>query len=149
MAKLVKKDESVLVMFSGVAPFCLNISKHSKAKEIYGIEINKAAHKYALENLKLNKIKNVKLFKGNVKKVLPKLNKKFDRIIMPLPKDSENYLSLALKYLKKEGKIHTYIFVKEEDFKKLKQKYKKFKPKITKAGTPSPGKYRVCLQLQS
>ncbi len=149
VAKLVKKDESVLVMFSGIAPFPLNISKYSKAKEIYGIEINKAAHKYALQNIKLNKIKNVHLFKGNVKRILPKLKKKFDRIIMPLPKSSEDYLALALKYLKKGGKIYIYIFEHERDFKKLKEKYKKFKPKITKAGSPSPGKYRVCLQLQT
>jgi tRNA (guanine37-N1)-methyltransferase len=149
VSKLVKKNESVLVMFSGIAPFPLNISKYSKAKEVYGIEINKIAHKYALENLKLNKIKNVHLFKGNVKKVLPKLNKKFDRIIMPLPKNSEKYLSLALRYLKKDGKIHIYIFEKEENFKKLKEKYKKYKPKIAKAGSPSPGKFRICLQLQT
>jgi tRNA (guanine37-N1)-methyltransferase len=148
LSKLIKKDESVLVMFSGVSPFPLVISKHSKAKEIYGIEINKKAHKYAEENIKLNKLRNVKVFKGNVKKILPKINKKFDRIIMPLPKDSEDYLKLALKYLKPKGKIHIYIFAHENDFKKLKEKYKKYKPKLIKAGSPSPGKYRVCLDLQ-
>jgi len=94
IAKQVKKDESILVMFSGVSPLPLILSKHSKAKEIYGIEINKKAHKYAEENVKLNKRKNIKLFRGNVRKIIPKL-KKFDRIIMPLPKDSENYLNLA------------------------------------------------------
>lgn len=148
IAKLVKKEESILVMFSGVAPFPLIISKHSKAKEIYAIEINKHAHKYAKENIKLNKIKNIKLFKGNVKKVLPKLNK-FDRIIMPLPKNSEDYLNLALKHIKKDGKIHMYIFAHENDFKKIKEKYKKYKPKIIKAGTPSPGKFRICLELKT
>ncbi|MBS3172508.1 class I SAM-dependent methyltransferase family protein, partial [Candidatus Woesearchaeota archaeon] len=95
IAKLVKKDESVLVMFSGAAPFPLVISKHSKAKEIYGIEINSLGHKYAQENVKLNKLNNIKLFQGDVNKVLPILNKNFDRIIMPLPKNSEEYLDLA------------------------------------------------------
>jgi tRNA (guanine37-N1)-methyltransferase len=149
ISKLIKKGEEVLVMFSGVAPFPLAISKHSNAKEIYGIEINKKAHKYALENIRLNKLNNIKLFKGNVKRILPKINKKFDRIIMPLPKDSENYLDLALKYLKKNGKIHIYLFTHENDFKKLKEKYKKYKPKLTKAGSPSPGKFRVCLELKA
>jgi len=147
ISNLIKKDESVLVMFSGIAPFPLILSKHSKAKEIYGIEINKQAHKYAEENIRLNKIKNVKVFQGNVKKVLPKLNKKFDRIIMPLPKDSEKYLDLALKYLKPRGKIHLYFFIHESEFSKFKEKYKKFKPTLVKAGSPSPGKYRVCLDL--
>jgi tRNA (guanine37-N1)-methyltransferase len=146
---LVKKGEIVLVMFSGVAPYPLILSKHSKAKEIYGIEINKEAHLYAQENLKLNKISNVKLFRGNVKKVLPKLNKKFDRIIMPLPKDSEKYLDLAFRYLKPKGKIHLYVFEKEERFNILKRKYKKYKPKLIKCGSPSPGKYRVCLDIQA
>ena len=149
IAKLVKKNEEVLVMFSGVAPFPLVISKNSKAKEIYGVEHNKYAHKYAEENIKLNKITNVKVFKGNVKKVLPKLNKKFDRIIMPLPSESEKYFKLALQYLKLKGKIHLYVFEKEENFKELKKKYKKYKTKLVKAGSPSPGKYRVCLDINT
>ena len=64
--------------------------------------------------------------------------------------DAESYLDLALKHLKPKGIIHLYTFIKEENFKKLKEKYsKKFKVKLTKAGTPAPGKYRVCLDLQS
>ena len=67
----------MLVMFSGCGIFPVNISKNTNAKEIYGIEINPTAHKYALENIKLNKLFNIKLFKGDVNKVLPKINKKF------------------------------------------------------------------------
>ena len=144
VAKQVKKGEEVLVMFSGVAPFCLTIAKHSKAKEIYGIEINPQAHKYALENVRLNKVNNIKLIKGDVNKVMPK--KKFDKIIMPHPSDSERYLDLALKHLKPKGKIYLYIFEKEENFKKLKEKYK---AKLIKAGSPAPGKYRVCVELKT
>ncbi len=76
IAKEVKDYEDVLVMFSGVAPFPIVISKNSNARKIYGIEINPAAHKYALENVRLNKIKNIQLFEGDVKKVLPELIKK-------------------------------------------------------------------------
>jgi len=149
IAKLIKKPESVLVMFSGLAPFPLTISKHSKAKEIYGIEINPTAHKYALENIKLNKRKNIFLYKGDVKTVLPKLKKKFDRVIMPHPSSSEAYLELALSHLKPKGKIHIYIFEREENFQILKNKYQKFKPKLVKAGAPAPGKFRVCLDLKT
>ena len=139
IANLIKKQEKVLVMFSGVAPFPLTIAKHSKAKEIYGIEINPIAHKYAEEN--------IKVFKGDVNKILPKLNEKFNRIVMPLPKTSEKYFDLALKYINPKGKIHLYIFEREDNFKKLKEKYQKYNPKIIKAGSPSPGNYRVCLDL--
>ena len=149
IAKLIKKDETVLVMFSGVAPYPLTISKHSKAKEIYGIEANQDAHELGLKNVALNKFKNVLLYKGDVRKVLPKIKKKFDRIIMPHPTDSESYLKIALKKLKPKGTIHLYIFEKEENFKDLKKKYKKFKPKIVKAGSPAPGKFRVCLELKT
>src|SRR3989338_2673456 len=102
IAKQVKKDESILVMFSGIAPFPLVIEKNSSPKEIYAIELNKNCHKYAKENLILNKSKKIKLFQGDVKKILPKINKKFDRIIMPHPSDSFSYLNLALKYLNKK-----------------------------------------------
>ena len=71
--KLVKPNESILVMFSGCGPYPLVLSKNTKAKEIYGVEINPLAHKYALENIKLNKISNVDLYCGDVKEILPKL----------------------------------------------------------------------------
>ncbi len=145
IAKLVKKGEDILVMFSGIAPFPLVISKHSKANEIYAIELNKQGHKYAKENIKLNKINNIIAIQGDVKKIIP--YKKFDRIVMPLPKNAEKYLDLALKHLKPTGTIHLYVFEKQENFNKLKEKYKKYSPKLTKAGTPAPRKYRVCLDL--
>src|SRR3989338_1176269 len=121
IAKQVKNNESVLVMFSGIAPYPIVISKNTKAKEIIGIEINQIAHKHALENLKLNKIKNVKLILGDVKKVLPKIREKFDRIIMPLPKGAENFLGLALNKIRKNGIIHFYSFAEENSYVNIKK----------------------------
>ena len=70
----------------------LRTSKNSPAKHIVGIEKNPIGHKYALENLRLNtKIAGkIELLKGDVRKVAPKLKKKFDRILMPLPKSAED-----------------------------------------------------------
>jgi tRNA (guanine37-N1)-methyltransferase len=149
ISKLIKKEERVLVMFSGVAPYPLTIAKHSNAKEVYGIESNPDAHELGLQNVSLNKFNNVILYKGDVKKILPKIKKKFDRIIMPHPSDSESYFKLTLSKLKPKGKIHMYVFEKEENFKDLKNKYKKYKPKLVKAGSPAPGKFRVCLDLKT
>jgi tRNA (guanine37-N1)-methyltransferase len=149
IAKQVKKDENILTMFSGVAPFPLTLAKHTKAKNIVGVEINPEGHKYGKENIKLNKFNNIKLYKGDVKKVLPKLKTKFDRIIMPLPKTSEQFIKLAKSKLKKKGTIHLYTFVKKEDFTKIIKKYsKEFKVSLVKAGSPSPGKFRVCLDMK-
>ncbi len=149
VANLIKRGELVLVLFSGIAPFPCVISKKSKAKEIHAIELNRIAHKYAQKNIELNKIKNVILHRGNVKKVLPKINKKFDRIIMPLPKSAEEFLGSAKTKLKTKGTIHLYTFANENDFKKIKSEYKKsFKSvKLTKAGHYAPGIFRVCLDL--
>ena len=110
IARCVKKDEDVLVMFSGAGIYCFVIAKHSKANEIYGVEINPYGHKYALESLKLNKFRNAKFFLGDVRKVVPKFSKKFDRIIMPLPISSLEFLNLGLQYIKHGGFIHLYFF---------------------------------------
>ena len=112
------------------------------------------AHKYAYENLMLNKITNIKLFKGDVKKILPKIKIKFDRIIMPAPKNAEKYLNLIKNKIKKNTIIHFYDFTQEKDFpdqsiKKIKKHFKKIKIlKNMKCGNVSPYNYRVCIDFQ-
>lgn len=155
IAKLVRPGEDILVMFSGCAPFPCVISKNTKAESIIGVEINPVAHKYALENIRLNKLANVGLIKGDVKKVLPK--KKFDRILMPLPKGAESYLGLALKKAKKGTVIHFYDFLNQDEFSKAKEKIgkacskakKKYKIlRIVKCGQFAPKTYRVCADFK-
>ncbi|MEK6842251.1 MAG: hypothetical protein AABX84_00385, partial [Nanoarchaeota archaeon] len=41
IAGKIKKDDEVLVMFAGVAPFPIVIAKNSKARKIVSVEINK------------------------------------------------------------------------------------------------------------
>ena len=147
IAKLVKKDEVVLVLFSGVAPYPCVIAKNAKPKEIHAIEISKSCHKYAKENVKLNKLENITLFQGDVKKILPKINEKFDRIIMPLPKSADTYIALAKKKLKPKGTIHLYLFGREEEFSKLKKRFNA--KKITKCGHYAPSVHRVCLDIKN
>ena len=155
--KLVKKGESVLVMFSGGAVYCVNIAKNTEAEEIYGVEINPIAHKYGLENIKLNKVDNVKLFLGGVVDVLPKIKKKFDRVLMPLPKSAGDFLVIALKKVRKNGILHFYDFLHENDFgdseKKVKEACKKNRRKcrilnFVKCGSFGPGKFRVCVDAK-
>ena len=153
----IKNNESILVMFSGCGVYPIVIEKNTKAKEIYGIEINPTAHKYALENIKLNKANNIKLFWGDVKKVLPKINKKFDRILMPLPKGAEHFLNLALNKIKNKGIIYFYSFAEENKYgniiKIIEKECKKSKKqckilKITKCGQFSPRVYRICVDFR-
>jgi len=141
ISKEIKENEDVLVIGSGVGIYPIVFSKNSKAKEIVGVEINPKAHEYALENLKLNKVDNIKLYKGNVKKV--KINKKFDRIVIPMPSNADSYLDLAVKKLKKGGIIHFYSFEPEEEIK-----LDNFKIlKIVKCGSYGPGKFRICVDV--
>jgi len=162
------KNKKVLVMFSGIGAFPIEIkklTKKGKISDVYGVEINPVAHKYALENLKLNKLseKDVKLIKKDVRKIrLPKSpNPKFDYILMPLPKEAEKFLDVAFKYSKKGTKIFLYLFLSESDYKKTKEKVEikynrgsivtKHKIKVvsfTKAGQYAKDIYRVCVELK-
>ncbi len=156
IAKLVKQNESVLVMFSGSGAFPLVIEKNSRPKEIVAIEQNPVAHKYALENLKLNKSKVIFL-KGDVNKIVPKLRQKFDRILMPLPHKGEDYLDLPFLVGKKQFWLHFYDVAREEEFELSKKKVisavKKHKKKcksteVVKCGHLSPGKFRISIDAK-
>lgn len=158
IAGQVKAGESILVMFSGVAPYPLVIAKNTKAKEIFGVEINPWAHRFALRNLELNKIKNVKLFLGDVTDVVPKLKKRFDRVLMPLPKGGEDYLGVAIKTVRQRGIIHFYDFLKGDEIpdsaiskikKECEKQNKKHKIlKVTKCGQQAARVYRVCVDFR-
>jgi len=151
IARLVKPKEKVLVMFSGCGIYPLVINKYSKAAKVYGVEINQKAHKYALQNVKLNKLNNIKLFCGDVGEVLPELDIRFDRIIMPLPKDAIKFLDLV-KMVSKEGTvIHLYAF--EENFgmiwEEIKKYFKDINPlNLVKCCQIGPRKYRVCADFE-
>lgn len=109
VASLVTPDETVLVMFSGIAPYPLHIARLGQARSIVGIEQNPAAHRFAKKNLTLNKAEDkIVLHQGDVAFICPRLGPIFDRIVMPLPKAAFQYLPVALACLKSKGHIHLY-----------------------------------------
>ena len=111
IADLVEPGEDILVMFSGVAPYPLVINKFSQARSIVGIESNPLAHNYGTRNLTLNKVKDsIELFWGDVRDVVPEIDRKFERIIMPLPTAAKDYLPVALRFLSPGGTMHFYDF---------------------------------------
>jgi tRNA (guanine37-N1)-methyltransferase len=74
IADLVKKNNDVLVMFAGVSPFSIVIAKHSQARKVVSVEINREANKYAMLNVELNKVKDrVEIVQGDVKKFVKKV----------------------------------------------------------------------------
>jgi len=150
--KQVKKSEKVLVMFAGVGPYAVSIGKLATPELVVGVEINPYAVLFFEDNIALNKLEGkVKAFEGDVKEIVPKLAEDFDRIIMPLPKESENFLYLALKKIKKGGKIHLYKILHEndvEDFvKEIKKGVSRAGIEIVKAGEYAPGSFRYCFDI--
>ncbi|PIN87420.1 hypothetical protein COV12_03930 [Candidatus Woesearchaeota archaeon CG10_big_fil_rev_8_21_14_0_10_32_24] len=158
VAKQAKKGEEILVMFSGCAPFPLVIAKNSPAKSVLGIELNPSGHFYGAENVRLNKLGDkVFLKQGDVREILPKLKKKFDRICMPLPKTAETFLDVTLPCVKKGGMIHLYVFLGKDQIdstaKLISKKCKELRYPVRvlrkiKCGQYSPGWYRVCFDLK-
>ena len=214
IAKQVKDNEEVLVMFSGVNVYPIYISKFSNAKLIYSIELNPFAFKYGLENLRINKVKNVITILGDVRDTAKYLKylengdgiikddieyvkdiiesnvelnrafvfnlndyikkikvkeiklienwmeneKKFDRIIMPLPKEADTFLDIAIPIIKENGIIHLYQFFKEKEIYESSRKVLDYYSSklgfeyeiidIRKVGDVSPGVFRVCIDFK-
>ena len=161
IAQQIKPGERILVMFSGCAPYPCVFAKNSPAKEIYGIELNEEGHRYGLENIKLNKIKNVKLLQGDVRTVVPKLMKTeqpFDRVVMPLTRDASDFMDTALSSVKNQGIIHFYDFVQEGEFPKasiakIETACKKARCSFNvlntvKCGSYAPRRFRVCIDFE-
>lgn len=153
VASQVKAGERVLVMFAGIGPYAILIAKKRSPREVVAVELNPDAARFIGENARLNKVSVVGI-EGDVRSVVPNLGK-FDRIIMPLPKDAGDFLDVALPALNKNGIIHFYDFAEnpEESEKKVRQACKKlgFKIKILESvvcGSYSKQLHRICVDLK-
>ncbi len=160
VAKLVskKKNSNVLVMFAGVSPFSIVIAKNSHAKKIISVELGKECNKYARENVLKNKVGDrVEIMQGDVNRVVPKLDEKFDFIIMPRPNLKDSFLKSALSCAKKGTIIVYYGFSPEskkddmiecliKEAKKLKRKIKILK--VLEAGDIAPYEHRYRVEIK-
>jgi len=118
IARQVKPNEFVMVFFSGVAPYMIAIAKaQPKVKKIIGIEINPYAHRYAEENVRMNKVADrVVTILGDVKEKSKEFFGLCDRVVMPLPKDAYRFLREAILCFKSKGGIlHFYHWAPEEN----------------------------------
>jgi tRNA (guanine37-N1)-methyltransferase len=148
--QLVEKGEDILIIGSGAGPYTCVLAKNTEAHKVVGVEVNPEGHKYAEENVLLNKLKNVENYCGDAGEVVPTLGK-FDRIIMPMPHNADDYLEAAINASKKGATIHFYDFELESEVDKGVEKMKKVAEKVkrkfklieaVKTGMPGPRKYR-------
>lgn len=123
IARQVKDGEKVLVMFAGVGPYPIVIAKLASPKIVIGIELNPKAVEYFRKNVELNKVSDVvKVYEGDVKEILPKIDEKFDRILMPAPYSAEEFVYLVKNKIKVGGAIHYYTFASQNEEKGLPDK---------------------------
>jgi len=155
IAENVKRGENVLVMFGGVAPFAIVIAKCSNAKKVVSLELGRECYKYALENVRRNKLLGrVDVVQGDVRKVIgcgKKIDRKFDRIVMARPQLKYSFLDVAFRAVKKGTVVHYYGFYVEggdgEMLNKINEESRKFGKKvkilrIKKAGDIGIRKFR-------
>jgi tRNA (guanine37-N1)-methyltransferase len=102
---LVKKNENTLVLFAGVGPFAVLCAK--KGGNVTAVELNPHAFKYLKENAELNKVK-INCVLGDAFKEIKKLGPSADRILLPLPFGSDDFIPEVIKNAKKGSVIHYY-----------------------------------------
>ena len=116
VARQVRPLEKVLCLFAGVGPFAINIARQEKTATVLGVEINPDAVSYFEENLAINRVGDrVSILGGDVATVVPSIAEVFDRIVLPAPKNAEDFLDLVLPKLKKGGYGHLYTFAAVEE----------------------------------
>lgn len=156
LAQMTKKGENVLVMFGGVAPFAVVIAKTGKPSRVVSVELGKIPSVYAQMNVKANKV-NVEVVQGDVKRILPKIKEKFDRVVMARPNLKDDFLACAFSAIKKFGTLHYYGFYDEDKIdemkelieKRAKESGRKIKIiRVKKAGDVGVRKYRFRVDVK-
>jgi tRNA (guanine37-N1)-methyltransferase len=147
IANLVKKGESVLVLFSGCAPYPVVIAKNSNPSKILAVEHNPVGHEFAKINVKLNKLNNVELLYEDAGSI----SEKFDRVVMPAPDNAFDFLDKIPSFSKRF--VHLYTFARVEEFSELENKIKsKLNSsknfKFFKCGSHAPGVFRICIDFE-
>lgn len=97
------KNEVVLDAYSGVGTIGLILSK--SAKEVISVEINKSAHKNAIENAKRNNITNIKFYCDDASKFIDNYIGDIDTVIMDPPRSGSDEVFLSSLIKRKIKKI--------------------------------------------
>lgn len=111
----VNPGENILVMFSGIAPIPICITRFHKDVTCTAVELNPYAHEYAVENVRLNKVGDrVTPLLGDVREVCKDMPP-FDRVYMPLPKGAYQFLDTATPLVKDGGVLGLYHWAPGDD----------------------------------
>lgn len=134
----VARGEDVLVCFAGVGMEAIQISGRTEASSVVAVELNEVAvlcarrgHKMLRNNKAVKTTgaaERLEILQGDVLEVLPSLNRQFDRILAPRPKEGkldgdlgsgdggETFLRVLLRQMKDGGECHWYDFVADHEY---------------------------------
>jgi len=118
IASLVSSGETIFNMFAGAGTFSFILAKSVNCT-VHSVDVNPEAIRFTEESLTLNK-----KLKGRVLPVLSDASDyanshagEFDRVLMPLPERSKEFLPAAIFSAKKSGAmIHYYVHVSQDLF---------------------------------
>jgi 23S rRNA (uracil1939-C5)-methyltransferase len=120
----IKLTDTVVDAYSGIGTITLLAAKF--AKKVYGLEINPASHKDAIDNKRINNIENAHFILGDVEDTLLKLNASVDCLIMDPARDGAS-LKFTQNVLKLKPKKIIYVScnpeTQERDYKQLRNHY--------------------------
>ncbi len=165
IAKEVRKGDFVVNMFAGVGCFSILMAKKPDPRKVYSIDVNPCAFRYMQENIRLNRAcARIVPLLGDAKSIVEtSLRNVADRVLMPLPEKTFDYLPYALSALKKAGGVvHYYEFEhagkKEEAVEKVVSRVSKRLEALNVAcnvsfgrivRTTGPHWYQVALDIQT
>jgi tRNA (guanine37-N1)-methyltransferase len=109
---LMENGERVLDMFAGVGPFAITLA--GRAGVVYAADINPGAVGLMIENISLNRVKNVIPLLADATRLAGILPPGFDRVVMNLPFGAVKFLDTALALCRPGGTIHLYAMVGEK-----------------------------------
>ncbi|MEM2176266.1 MAG: class I SAM-dependent methyltransferase family protein [Archaeoglobaceae archaeon] len=109
IAQEVASDEIVVDMFAGIGYFSIPIAK--RAKKVYAIEINPESYRYLVENMELNKLKNIIPVLGDSMFVTPE--RIADRVVMGHIFCTD-FLPTAIRAIAEDGFLHYHESVPEK-----------------------------------
>jgi tRNA (guanine37-N1)-methyltransferase len=153
IADQVKKGQTAIDMFTGVAPFPLIIATLANPSHITAIDINPVAAKYARRNVQHNKLHDrITIIEGDASRILPRIGAA-DHIIMNLPHSADTYFLQAAKH---GNFIHYYDILSEKKVPDrinwLRHQASRVGKKITiqncrKIGNYSPSKIKIAVDV--
>ena len=115
VANAVSGGERVLNMFAGVGPFSILIAKRRKAR-VTSCEVNKLAANLHAENNRLNRVEGlVDVVKADVAEWGSSTRLRFDRVLMPHPSASLEFLPTSIRLARKGAAVHYYRHVLGRD----------------------------------